>query len=142
VLVSIHRVVAARDRDDPGPFRHKLGEVAAGRRRRDVAAVGEGVDVRPLGHPFPACEVEQGPQVVDVRVDAAVGDQAEQVDVASSLLRPPEGACERRALEELAVLDRAVDPHQVLEDHAPGADRQVADLGVPHLSRRETDVLA
>ena len=31
---------------------------------------------------------------------------------------------------------------EVLEEDAPGADRQVADLGVPHLARRQADGLA
>ena len=44
-----------------------------------------------------------------------------------------ERADERRVLEEGAVLDRVVDAHQVLVEHAAGADRQMADLGVAHL---------
>ncbi len=45
-------------------------------------------------------------------------------------------------LEEGAVADRSVDAHQVLEEHPPGADRQMADLGVAHLPVREADRLA
>ena len=141
-LVAVHRVVAAADRDDPRPFGDQLGEVTARRRRRHVAPVGEGVDVRPLGHVLPACQLEERPQLVDVRVDAAVGDEAEQVDVAAALSGPAEGAEEGRVLEELTGLDRPVDAHEVLEGHAAGPDREVADLGVPHLPRREPDVLA
>ena len=73
-----------------------------------------------------------------MRVDAAVGDEAEQVDVLASL----EGADERGVLEERPVLDRLVHAHQVLEEHATGADRQVPDLGVAHLARRKADRLA
>ena len=39
-------------------------------------------------------------------------------------------------LEELAVLDRTVHAHQVLEEDSPCAEGQVADLGVPHLPGR------
>ena len=45
-------------------------------------------------------------------------------------------------LEERAVPDRDVHAHQVLEEDAPGADRQVPDLGVPHLPGRQPDGLA
>jgi hypothetical protein len=41
-------------------------------------------------------EPEQGAQVVDVRVDAAVGDETEQVDSLAAL----EGAQERGVLEQ------------------------------------------
>ena len=64
------------------------------------------------------------------------------MDVAAALAGAPEGIDEGRVLEELTGLDRPVDPHEVLEDHAARADRQVPDLGVPHLPRREPDVLA
>ena len=49
---------------------------------------------------------------------------------------------QRGVLEEGPVLDRAVDPLQVLVEHAAGADRQVPDLGVAHLAGREADRLA
>ena len=58
--------------------------------RRDVAAVGERVDPRPVRHPFARCELEQRTHVVDVRVDAAVRDEPEQVHVSPALLRAPE----------------------------------------------------
>ena len=76
--------------------------------------------------------------MIHVGVDAAVGDEPEQVDVLASLECPDE----RRVLEERAVLDRLVDAHQVLEEHAARADRQVPDLGVAHLAVREADRLA
>src|SRR5262249_29903234 len=44
-------------------------------------------------------------------------------------------------LEERAVLDRAVHPHQVLEEDPSRADREMTHLRVPHLSGREPDRL-
>src|SRR2546429_6455932 len=76
--------------------------------------------------------------MVDVRVDARVAHEAEQVDVPAALERGEE----RGVLEEGPVLDRLVHPHQVLVEPAAGADRQVTDLGVPHLARREPRRLA
>ena len=49
---------------------------------------------------------------------------------------------QRGVLEERPVLDRLVHPHQVLEEDAAGADRQVPDLGVAHLTGRQADRLA
>ena len=42
-------------------------------------------------------------------------------------------------LEERSVLDRLVHAHEVLEEDAAGADRQVTHLRVPHLAGREAD---
>src|SRR5919198_2502824 len=72
----------------------------------------------------------------------AVGDEPEQVDVGAALLRTLEGAGERRVLEERSVRDCAVHPLEVLVEDAPGADRQVADLGVSHLPFGQPDGLA
>ena len=55
--------------------------------------------------------------------------------------RARECADQRLVLEERAVSDRAVHALQVLEENPAGADRQVADLGVPHLTRRQPDGL-
>ena len=139
-VVAVHRVVAADNRGDP--LRRQAGEVGRGGVRRDVAAVREGVDPRPLLHPLAACQLEQREQVVEVRVDASLGDEAEQVNVPSTLPCPCESADERGVVEEGAVPDREVDPHQVLEEHAAGADREVPHLGVPHLAGGQADGLA
>ncbi len=100
---------------------------------RDVAAVGERVDPGLLGS-----EAEERSQVLDVRVDAAVGDESEQVHVPTALER----RAEDRALVEGPVLDRLVHPHQVLVEDPARTDRQVAHLGVAHLARGQADGLA
>ncbi len=46
---------------------------------------------------------------------------------------------ERLVLEERPVLDGPVHAHEVLEEHPPGSDREVTDLGVAHLALREPD---
>ena len=84
---------------------------------------------------FSGANVEQRLEVVDVRVDAAVRDEPEQMDVLASL----EGAAQGVVLEQLAGLDRLVHAHEVLEEDAARADRQVPDLGVPHLALRQAD---
>ncbi len=135
-LVAVHRVVPARHGRDP--VGRKLGEVVHGRGRRDVATVGERVDPGLLRLALAAGELEQRPQVVDVGVDAAVRDEAHQVDIGAAAERRDE----RLVLEERTACDRAVDAHQVLVEHSSRADREVADLGVAHLAGREPDRLA
>ena len=53
-------------------------------------------------------------------MDAAGRDEPEQVHVAAALLRAVEGTVERRKVEERTALDRARDPHEVLEQDPPG----------------------
>src|SRR5436190_6368657 len=71
-------------------------------------------------------------------MDAAVRHEAEQVDAPSPLERALEGG----AVEEGSILDRLVHAHQILVEPAAGADRQVPDLGIAHLPRRQPDGLA
>ncbi len=139
-LVAVHRVVAARDgRDALGG---KLREVLGCRVRRDVPPVGERVDPRAVRHAFPLRELEQRLDVLDVRVHAAVRNETQQMHVSPALLRAPERGDERLVLVEAAVGDRSVDALEVLVEHAAGSDREVADLRVAHLSRRQPDRFA
>ena len=92
-LVAVHRVVAAADGGDS--LGGQLGQVVNGTRRGDVAAVREGVDPRRSSIPSRRGELEERPQVVDVRVHAAVGDESEEMHRAATLLRAPERAEER-----------------------------------------------
>src|SRR6266508_97885 len=80
--------------------------------------------------------------MVDVRVDAAVRDESEQMNVPATLACAAERADERLVLEERPIRYRAVHALEVLVENAPAADRQVADLRVPHLSRRQADRLS
>ena len=49
---------------------------------------------------------------------------------------------ERGGAIDLAVGDRVVDARQVLHHHAPGADVEMADLGIAHLAIGQSDILA
>ena len=96
------RSTGRRRRD---PVDRERRDVAERRMRGDVAAVGKGVDPGLLGR-----EPEQCPKVADVRVDAALRDEAEQVDAAAA----SEGRAQGRVLEERPDLDRLRDAHQIL----------------------------
>ena len=122
-----------------GRPRSRCGRPAA-RRGRRTAECGDTSrpSVNAWIHVFSGANVEQRLEVVDVRMDAAVRDEPEQMDVLAAL----EGAAQDLVLEELAGLDRLVHAHEVLEEDPARADRQVPDLGVAHLTRRQADGLA
>ena len=75
--------------------------------------------------------------MIDVGVDAARRDEAEQVDGSPALPGPREGRGESGVVEDGAGPQSDVDPHQILEQDAPGADRQMAHFGVAHLPFRK-----
>ena len=117
--VAVHRVVAAADRADPPRLPQpalELGEVAAAAVRQRVAAVGEGVE-DDVGHALLGGELDRRLDVLPAGVDAAVGDEAEQVQApARAAAGALAGGQQGLVLEEAAVGDRVVDPGQVLLD--------------------------
>ena len=141
-LVAVHREVAADHRADPagallaaGLLDRRDRRGAGGRRR--VAAVGEGMD-HEVGHVELGREPDQRLQVLLGGVHAAARDEPDQVDA----LGGAEGGAQRLVLGQRAVLDRGVDPREVLRHDRAGAEVEVADLGVAHLPGREPDGLA
>ena len=143
--VAVHRVVAAADGGDAARLAQpalELGEVLAAAVGQRVAAVGEGVE-DDVGDALLGGELDRRLDVLPAGVDAAVGDQAEQVEAAARAAPGTlAGGEQRLVLEEAAVGDRVVDPGQVLLDDRPGAEVQVADLGVAHLAVGQADVAA
>ena len=87
-------------------------------------------------------EIHDRPQVVDVRMDATMRHEAQEMDASPSSTRPPKGAEQRVVREERTVVDRGVDAHEVLEQDATRSDREVPDLRVAHLALRQPDGLA
>src|SRR4051794_11608070 len=85
------------------------------------------------------CQIDQGQRVCSVAVDAAVAEQAHQVQTWRSaiagraLLALLDGRDEGRVLEERAGLDVVVDAWEVLENGVAGADVEMPALGVPEL---------
>ena len=142
-LVAVHRVVAAdhgRDRHRCRERGHKPLEIVAGGLRRRIAAVGDGMHERRnagVGQDF-----RQRHGVILVRVHAARRNQPDQVAGAAALLQRLDQAGEGRRLLDLAGRDGVADPRQVLHHDAAGADIEMADLGIAHLSRRQADVAA
>ena len=136
-VVAIHGVVAAADRRDRNGSRQRRQQprnvLARGSRRR-VAAVGESMhDSR---HARLRQNFRQRRGVVLVRMHAARRDQADEVAGAAALAQPLDQALQRRRALDLAVGDGIGDARQVLHHQAPGADIEMADLGIAHLPRQ------
>ena len=74
-----------------------------------------------------------------VGVDAAVGEEADEMEGAALLLREGHGAEQGRVGEETAVGYGGVDAGHVHADDATGAQVEVADFAVAHLAVGEAD---
>ncbi len=148
-VVAVHGEVATDDRGDEAVVpTHQLGELGVGALDRGpgalgrgVAAVEEAVQVDALGAPARG-HLGYCQQVILVAVDATGRQQAEQVDRLARLHRRVDGGGQHGIVVDLAVLDGLGDTGEVLVDDAPGAEVHVADLGVTHLTVRQTHVAA
>ena len=84
--------------------------------------------------------LQQGEQVGDVAVDAAVRQQAHQMKGGAPLPAVGHGVQIGRIFEELAALNVAADVGQVLKDHPAGPHVGVAHLAVAHLALRQAHI--
>ena len=145
-LVPVHGVVAAHDRGDLAHAQLldlglELLHIELARAGGHVAAVQEAVDVD-LAQSLLLGHLQQGEQVGDVAVDAAVGQQAHQVQGGAPLPAVGHGLQIGGVLEELAALDVPADVGQVLKDHPAGAHIGVAHLAVAHLAVGQAHIQA
>ena len=90
----------------------------------------------------PRGERDERAQVRDVGMDAAVGEEAHQVNGAARGERRVDRFDERRVRLEAPVRNRPIDPVEIGEDDPARAKAEVAHLRVPDLPRREPDRLA
>jgi len=142
-LVAVHDIVAS---DDGGDLANadllglveQLLHVTRAALGVRVAAVAEEVD-EDLRHLHLLGDLEQADQVVDVRVDTAVGDEPQQVQTSVALLGAVEGLDDVLDLVQFALLEGLVDADAVLPDDTAGADVQVADLTVAHEALGQAD---
>ena len=72
-------------------------------------------------------------QVVDVRMHPAVGDEPGHVQHPAAGLGGRDRSLQRGVLGQRAIGHRIADAHEILRDDPPGADVEMADLGVAHL---------
>ncbi len=112
-----------------------MAEAAGG---HGVATVHEGVD-EDAGELVLRGETQERVEVALVRVDAAVGEQAEEMEGAVVLCGEVDGLEQDGIGVEGAVGDGGVDAGDVHADDAAGAEVEVADLGVAHLAVGQAD---
>ena len=89
-----------------------------------------------------SCEVDQGEEVSEVRVDAPVAHQSHQVDSRSPFGRVLEDGTKSVILEKRPIADRSRDAHALLIDDAACPDVLVPDFGVAHRTVGEPDRLS
>ena len=90
----------------------------------------------------PAClrEFHHGDELVLMAVDAAVGNQADEMQARG--FRFFQGVAEHRIGGQRAFFDRLVDAGEILIDDAARAEIEVADFGIAHLPGRQADIQA
>ena len=118
----------------------EIGDEGGGAAGCGVAAVGE--YVHGGGDAGGGEDMCQGDAVLLVAVDAAVGDQTEEMAGAAGAAGDVDEGQEGGCFGEAAVFYGSADAGEFLTDDAAGADVQVADLGVAHLADGEADVAA
>ena len=84
-----------------------------------------------------ARHAQQREEMFDVRVDAAVAEEAEQVQLAGAAAF--HGFEQQRLAQEFAAGDELVNARDVHVHDAAGADIQVADFAIAHLSFGQAD---
>ena len=138
--VAIHGVVAAGNAGQlAAVLAHLLlqrGDIAGAAGGQRVTSVHKGVD-EDLRDALLLGSFEQRVQVLLMRVDAAVGNQPEEMQLRHARLL--QGFDDGRVREEFAVGDQAVDAGDVHLHNAPGADVQVTHFAVAHLAIGQAD---
>lgn len=75
-------------------------------------------------------------------MNAAVRDEADDVERVLATGATAHAGNERRIVEEVTLVDASIDSGEVLIYNPPRAQVHVANFGVPHLTGRKTDRLA
>ena len=144
-LVAIHRVVAPDHRGDLArrgcEVLFEVGDEPLAAVRVGVAAVHEAVH-EGIFEAVGRRDVAQLEKVLERRVHAAVRHEAHEMHVHAVLFGMFERCLDLGVLQDRIVAAGAVDLHQILVDHAAGADIEVPDLRVAHLAVGQADVLA
>ena len=85
-----------------------------------------------------ACQIDQGQQVVDVAMYTAVGNQPDQMQ------RAIIGRCFLSSFDQGSIFikatvgNRVINPHQILTNQVAAPQCQMTNLGVAHLTIRQT----
>jgi hypothetical protein len=140
-IVAIHSVVASADgsnlaHTELAHFLFELLDKFDSAVRRGVAAVHKAVDENIFDFIF-ARHFQESEKMVEVRVDSAIAEEAEKMELRSA--SSFHGVEQERLAIKFAVSDELIDARAVHVNDAAGADIQMADFAVPHLSDWEAD---
>ena len=86
--------------------------------------------------------IQHREEVVDRTVDAAVGEQAHDVEAAAAAFHVRDARLQGLVRRERSVGERLVDHDDALRHDASATDVDVADLAIAHHARGQADVLA
>ena len=141
--VAVHGIVTSADRRDlaDAVLAHsllQLFDITGSVGRQGVTPVHEAVDEDALqavllGH------AQQGVEVILVRVNTPIGEQAEHVQVAFASAGRLHRFEQHWAGEQFAILDHEIDLGDVHVNNPAGTDVQVPDFAVAHLSGWQSD---
>src|SRR5580698_1437083 len=144
--VTVHGIVTSVDAGDfagrvLAHFLLQLFEITCTVGGQGVTAVHESVNEHSVnsllfGH------LQQGVKMGLIGMHAAVGDKTEQMQAALATAGILHGCDQHRMGEKLAVLNKQLDAGAVHVHNASGADVEVADFAVAHLTVRQTNILA
>ena len=140
-VVAVHGVVTSADARDAADaelahFLFELAKKIYAAFGRSVAPVHEAVDENILDFIF-ARHLQQGEEMIDVRMHAAVAEEAHQMQLPSA---PALHGFEKQGLaREFAAGDELIDARAVHLHDAAGADIQMAHFAIAHLPVRQAD---
>ena len=142
-FIAVHGVVAAHDGSDAAHafFFHGLLdfiEEFQSRGGQDIAAVEKGVE-RDVFHAFALCHFQQSDDMIDMAVDAAVGEETHEMHGLPCGSGMIHAFVEHGVFKENAVVDVFGDAGQILIDDAAGAHVHMTHFGVADLPFGETD---
>ena len=137
-VVAVHAPVTALNAGDlphaqAVQFFLQLAHIAHAAGWRYIASVQQCVHEK-AGQPARFGHVQQGKEVFDVAVDAAVRQQAHEVQGLVVFARFIHGPDERFLAQQFTGFDIPGNLHQLLVDDTPGADVEMTHLRVAHLS--------
>ena len=103
-----------------------------------IPPIAEEVDVH-LRHAHLLGHFHKRLEMVDMAVHAPITDQSQQMQPPIPVLRSLEAFDQVLHFVHLALLDRLIDPHNILPHHSACTDVQVSDFRVTHQTFREAD---
>ncbi len=138
MLIPVHSVIATADSGDFayadfGDLLLQPAHIIRARGGRGVPAVHKAVDINRF-HPLALTQLQQSVKMRVVAVDAAVGQQAHQMNGAAGGFCPAAGFCQGRVFKKISVFNGFGNAGQLLVNNPACADVGMPHLAVAHLS--------